>query len=599
MSIIYSVFILAVWNAIYRGPYNRAGAWARGAGDLLTTHNRHASSDAASTSAPVPVTGPLSCQQVSELRSGARKAALALGPLPSSLDLARPSTSSQPATPSFPLLLVRRSYAPAERRGHGALASGWSLILPAGWVMPVWSALAFKGTKRASGSHVVTFSRLNASATSAGLHPASASVTLINHPLAPPIRGPHLCYRLLPSVTLCYPLLSTTHWLLPSGARPCGQQEWRWVAALAQAPCFPYDFPHTAAGAAWLDGVRRRDLAAASRRPLGRARRVPAAAYAAWATGLGREMSVAAPLDHSRVVIEDEIVLLPRPMGGKGGSIARGGGKGGGPGASDCTATDSTAASSAVHLVVSLGGAQAGTIARPSVLNNDAGSSVAQPMTSSGGTGPGGRLTRVEAKCRRLLERALRATSGGLAAGSPGTALTPAVPRLDASLPARSVGAAQRSGETVPHPGLMAYVSVHIRGRGRCEEGAAVIMSSSLLLVSSAPSEPTQGPVTGPGAAAVAAVPPRAAAPPAAAGPLRVIGYITSGYPRGMPGSLYPGGTALCIASCLEAEVTSAASASAKTRLECWVLNPDSNVLRRAEIHLNPACRREAVVITM
>ena len=370
------------------------------------------------------------------------------------------------------------------------------------------------------------------------------------------------------------------------------------MAALAQAPCFPYDFPHTAAGAAWLDGVRRRDLAAASRRPLGRSRRVPAAAYAAWATGLGRELAVAAPLGRSGVVIEDEGVLLSRPKGGNGVSVAKGGGKGGGPGASDCTATDSTAASAAGHLVVSMGGAPAGPAAHPSVLMNTAGSAP-EPVTSSGGTGPGGRLTRVEAKCRRLLDRALRATSGGLACGSPGAALTPAAQRPDASLPApHSVGAAQQSGGTVPHTGLMAYASVRIRGRGRCEEGAAVVMSSSLL-VSTAPSVPTQVPATGSGAA-VAAVPPCAAAPPAAPGsPLRVIGYITSSYPRGMPGSLFPGGTALCIASCLVAEVTPAASASAKKRLECWVLNPDSNALRRAEIHLNPSCHHEATVITM
>ena len=367
------------------------------------------------------------------------------------------------------------------------------------------------------------------------------------------------------------------------------------MAALAQAPCFPYDFPHTAAGAAWLDEVRRRDLAAASRRPLGRARRVPAAAYAAWATGLGRELSVAAMVDRSGVVIEDGGVLLPRPKGGKGGSAARRGGKGGDPGASDCTATDSTAASAAGHLVVSMGGARAGTAAHPSVLIDAAGSAP-ELMASSGGTGPGGRLTRVEAKCRRLLERALRATSGGLASGSPAAALTPAAQSPDASLPPDSVGADQQSGGTVPL--LMAYANVRIRGRGRCEEGAAVVMSSSLL-VSTAPSVPTQVPATGSGAA-VAAVPPCAAAPPAAPGsPLRVIGYITSSYPRGMPGSLFPGGTALCIASCLVAEVTPAASASAKKRLECWVLNPDSNALRRAEIHLNPSCHHEATVITM
>ena len=39
-----------------------------------------------------------------------------------------------------PLLAVRR-------RLRGAAAEGWSLVLPARWVMPVWQALTFAGAR--------------------------------------------------------------------------------------------------------------------------------------------------------------------------------------------------------------------------------------------------------------------------------------------------------------------------------------------------------------------------------------------------------------------------------------------------------------------
>jgi hypothetical protein len=41
---------------------------------------------------------------------------------------------------SFPVLLVRRWHGPS------CPGSGWSLVLPTAWVMPVWTALSYKGT---------------------------------------------------------------------------------------------------------------------------------------------------------------------------------------------------------------------------------------------------------------------------------------------------------------------------------------------------------------------------------------------------------------------------------------------------------------------
>lgn len=98
-------------------------------------------------SCPAP---PLSEQGIAQLRHSARRASLLLNP-PGSFPPAwlegeggehqgqqhnQQQHYSQQQL-SCPILLVRRQY--------GAALSGWSLVLPAGWVMPFWSALSFTG----------------------------------------------------------------------------------------------------------------------------------------------------------------------------------------------------------------------------------------------------------------------------------------------------------------------------------------------------------------------------------------------------------------------------------------------------------------------
>ncbi|GIL49298.1 hypothetical protein Vafri_5674, partial [Volvox africanus] len=104
---------------------------------------------------------------------------------------------------SFPLLLVRRSAGRTGRpAGHGeGPGGGWSLVLPARWVMPVWTALVF------------------------------------------------------------------------AGARPTGQSEWRQLATHFRTPCFPYDHPYTPAGMRHNREALAKMSDAASRRPMGRARK--------------------------------------------------------------------------------------------------------------------------------------------------------------------------------------------------------------------------------------------------------------------------------------------------------------------------------------
>ncbi|GIL73796.1 hypothetical protein Vretimale_5343 [Volvox reticuliferus] len=104
---------------------------------------------------------------------------------------------------SFPVLLIRRPEGRTGRpEGHGHCSvGGWSLVLPARWVMPVWTALAF------------------------------------------------------------------------TGARPTGQSEWRQLATHFRTPCFPYDHPYTPAGMQHNREALAKMSDAASRRPMGRARK--------------------------------------------------------------------------------------------------------------------------------------------------------------------------------------------------------------------------------------------------------------------------------------------------------------------------------------
>ena len=74
-------------------------------------------------------------EQVGTVRSTLRRQALGLNP-PDSRQLEVPDG----AAVRCPLLAVRR-------RLRGAAAEGWSLVLPAQWVMPVWQALTFAGAR--------------------------------------------------------------------------------------------------------------------------------------------------------------------------------------------------------------------------------------------------------------------------------------------------------------------------------------------------------------------------------------------------------------------------------------------------------------------
>jgi hypothetical protein len=120
----------------------------------------------------------------------------------------------------------------------------------------------------------------------------------------------------------------------------------------------------------------------------------------------------------------------------------------------------------------------------------------------------------------------------------------------------------------------MVYARVHVRGKGRCMEGAAVLAS-------------------GPTAAPLAAGPPAAGAPPAAAGAappgLRVCGYVCSALPRGAPEG-YPGGLALCSGPLLAAEPredsVQGSGQRGRAALRVWLRNPGSSALREASLHV-------------
>lgn len=90
-------------------------------------------------------------------------------------------------------------------------------------------------------------------------------------------------------------ILLPAHWVMPfwqaliyAGARPMGQQEWRELSCAAvvpvrpavPVPCFPYDYPHTPAGARHAAAVYEQQVVEAHKRPMGRARKPQAAAAA-------------------------------------------------------------------------------------------------------------------------------------------------------------------------------------------------------------------------------------------------------------------------------------------------------------------------------
>jgi hypothetical protein len=125
-----------------------SGDWTQGAGHLLQPSS--------STGKPSAVHAqPLGEAQVAALRGGCRRAAVGL-PVSSPqfrasagvavIPAAGGGPGSQPGTHApqpltCPVLLIKAEHAPGM--------SGWSLILPAGWVMPFWSALSMAGARPA------------------------------------------------------------------------------------------------------------------------------------------------------------------------------------------------------------------------------------------------------------------------------------------------------------------------------------------------------------------------------------------------------------------------------------------------------------------
>ena len=179
----------------------------------------------ASTSAPLPpwpgagCPPPLTEAAVSATRAAQRAALAGLpGAAPPQPP---PSHPSSPSSPTTPALLVRRAPASGLPSGDAFRCDGgrgaralptWSLIVPAGWVLPVWGAL------------------LPARPTSSSARPAS-----------PPRR-----------------------------CRPAGQAEWAAAAAVQGTPWFPHDWPDTEAGRAAAAGEVEADEEADRRRPPGR-----------------------------------------------------------------------------------------------------------------------------------------------------------------------------------------------------------------------------------------------------------------------------------------------------------------------------------------
>ena len=79
--------------------------------------------------------GLVSCGQVGALRSSLRRQALGL-------------IFPEDEQRSIPVgAAVRCSLLAVRRVLRGAAAGGWSLVLPARWVMPVWQALVFAGAR--------------------------------------------------------------------------------------------------------------------------------------------------------------------------------------------------------------------------------------------------------------------------------------------------------------------------------------------------------------------------------------------------------------------------------------------------------------------
>ncbi|KAG1669489.1 hypothetical protein FOA52_015656 [Chlamydomonas sp. UWO 241] len=399
---------------------------------------------------------------------------------------------------TVPLLLVHRRHG-GSCGARGGLP-GWSVVLPAGWVGPLWGALTY------------------------------------------------------------------------TGARAATQLEWHWSASgAAAAPCFPYDFPHTPAGRAWATETRARHAAAAARRPAGRARRVAAGAYVPWGGSSG---DCGGGTGGGASGVGWKGGLLPRPRGGRHDGAL--------PAAADGVVMqrgrDEEGEPPVVWASVAAGRGACWEALTPGSSQADAGPGQQQQQQQQP------RETRVQAKCRTHLERALRRAAADAGASTPLPLRDDPAP-APAPAPASSVTATTSSGG----PRHLVYARVQVVGRGRCEEGAAVVVCSTCG---------ASAPATATGSTAAR---PRA---PAAHAEDVVIGFVTSAAPRGSGGGAYPGGLALCDAQLL-AGVAAAQQAAqggagecgsaprggsrplpAACALRCWVRNPGSDALRGAALRV-------------
>ncbi|PNH08143.1 hypothetical protein TSOC_005340 [Tetrabaena socialis] len=140
------------------------GDWAAGAATLWSragppgattagcTASTSASTTVAAAAPPPQPLPPLTQQQAGAARRAARQQLLACGGAASASASAAAAAPLAPAgrAASFSLLLIRRAPPPGDA-GAGAAApaegGGWSVVLPAGWVGPLWLALAFTGAR--------------------------------------------------------------------------------------------------------------------------------------------------------------------------------------------------------------------------------------------------------------------------------------------------------------------------------------------------------------------------------------------------------------------------------------------------------------------
>ncbi|GLI61313.1 hypothetical protein VaNZ11_003669 [Volvox africanus] len=448
------------------------------------------------------------------------------------------STGTGGADVSFPVLLVRRPEGRTRRpAGHGdGSCGGWSLVLPARWVMPVWTALAF------------------------------------------------------------------------AGVRPTGQSEWRQLATHFRTPCFPYDHPYTPAGMRHNREALAKMSDAASRRPMGRARKP-------------RDLGPVA--DWTRLM-QSSLPGRQLPSSLRGGKTGHT--QGGGPRAADdrhtvgmdvageggCSASGTplavvdAGAHPAAALVVA---ASARTTASPGSMSEFRWALALSGSTLRSFLANGGDADRdrhaigmgaaQQALCRERqrgqqpvrgrqpankdclhgwsLRKALRL---GLVAPKPPCADAlkfPPQQKVIREAEGQHVGAmAMKSGGIearkvvgVPGPGpgpqrgtrCLLYAAVKIEGKGVCEAGAEIICR--YRTVQGASSEETQQQEV-------------------------VLGFVVSAVTRGSP--VYPGGLALCDAAGL-ANLAGAAESSGRRSdniptLRLWLRNPVSTALRACRVEV-------------